>query len=86
MFGPFGKPFYNSVIATFSHQITNEQVPEIKVDSELKLIYVGELVSVILKKIKERKNKKTENIQKYVIFRYMMPRQWILKFPYLFVF
>jgi len=56
VFGPFGKPFYNSVIATFSHQITNEQVPEIKVDSELKLIYVGELVSVILKKIKERKN------------------------------
>ena len=56
VFGPFGKPFYNSVIATFSHQITHGEVPEIKVDGELKLIYVGELVSVILKKIKERKN------------------------------
>ena len=56
VFGPFGKPFFNSVVATFSHQITHGEVPEIKVDAELKLIYVGELVSVILKKIKERKN------------------------------
>ena len=56
VFGPFGKPFYNSVVATFSHQITHGEVPEIKVDRELKLIYVGELVSVILKKIRERKN------------------------------
>ena len=56
VFGPFGKPLYNSVVATFSHQITHGEVPEIQVDGELKLIYVGELVSEILKKIKERKN------------------------------
>jgi UDP-2-acetamido-2,6-beta-L-arabino-hexul-4-ose reductase len=56
VFGPFGKPNYNSVVATFCHQLTHGEQPKINVDGELKLIYVGELVSVILKKIKERKN------------------------------
>ena len=56
VFGPFGKPLYNSVVATFSHQISHGEVPKIQVDGELKLIYVGELVLEILKKIKERKN------------------------------
>jgi len=56
VFGPFGHPYYNSVIATFSHQITNGETPEIEVDGILKLIYVGELVSEIIKKMKEKKN------------------------------
>ena len=48
VFGPFGKPFYNSVISTFSYQICNKQEPKIEVDNELKLIYVGDLVKVII--------------------------------------
>ncbi|HPS60011.1 MAG TPA: NAD-dependent epimerase/dehydratase family protein [Candidatus Cloacimonas sp.] len=48
VFGPFGVPFYNSVISTFSHQICNTQEPRIEVDNELKLIYVGDLVKVVL--------------------------------------
>jgi UDP-2-acetamido-2,6-beta-L-arabino-hexul-4-ose reductase len=48
VFGPFGVPFYNSVISTFSYQICNKQAPKIEVDNELKLIYVGDLVKVIL--------------------------------------
>jgi len=44
VFGPFGNPYYNSVIATFSHQLTHNQTPEIHVDGELKLIYINELV------------------------------------------
>lgn len=56
VFGPFGKPHYNSVVATFSHQISHGETPRIEIDSELKLIYVGELVSEILKKASERKN------------------------------
>ena len=43
VFGPFGVPFYNSVISTFSHQVVNNLVPKIEVDAELKLIYVGEI-------------------------------------------
>lgn len=53
VFGPFGQPNYNSVIATFSHQISNGETPHIHVDGELNLIYVGELVTEILNKIRE---------------------------------
>lgn len=56
VFGPFGKPFYNSVVATFCHQIANGDVPRIDVDGNLKLIYVGDLVSVIVKIINESIN------------------------------
>ena len=56
VFGPFGNPFYNSFIATFSHQLTHNQTPEIDVDSEVKLIYVSEVVQVILSCIRERKS------------------------------
>jgi UDP-2-acetamido-2,6-beta-L-arabino-hexul-4-ose reductase len=56
VFGPFGKPHYNSVIATFSHQVVNNENPEIKVDGSLKLIYVGELAQEIIEKIRLRKS------------------------------
>ncbi|MDO3693645.1 NAD-dependent epimerase/dehydratase family protein [Wenyingzhuangia sp. chi5] len=62
VFGPFGKPFYNSVVATFSHQLANGETPTIQVDGELKLIYVGELIDKIINFIK---NKIEENI--YVV-------------------
>lgn len=56
VFGPFGHPYYNSVVATFSHQIANGETPQIQVDGDLKLIYVGELVAEILGKIRARQN------------------------------
>jgi UDP-2-acetamido-2,6-beta-L-arabino-hexul-4-ose reductase len=56
VFGPFGNPYYNSVIATFSHQLTHNEKPIIDVDGFLKLIYVGELVSEIWKIIREKKS------------------------------
>lgn len=51
VFGPFGNPFYNSVVATFCHQLSHNENPKIEVDGELKLIYVSELVSEIIKAI-----------------------------------
>jgi len=54
VFGPFCKPYYNSVISTFSHQLTHELLPKIKNSSELKLIYVGELVKEIIKVIEDK--------------------------------
>ncbi len=52
VFGPFGKPNYNSVVATFCHQVSHGHTPTILTDSEIRLIYVGELVEVILKEIR----------------------------------
>lgn len=56
VFGPFGHPFYNSVVATFSHQIARNETPKIEVDGDLKLIYVGELVNEIIAKIRQKLN------------------------------
>lgn len=52
VFGPFGEPFYNSVIATFCHQLTRGETPKIEIDGHLKLIYVGELVDEIIQVIR----------------------------------
>lgn len=51
VFGPFGKPYYNSVVATFCHQMNNNEEPIINVDADVKLIYVQELVEQIIQLI-----------------------------------
>jgi len=33
VFGPFGNPYYNSVVATFSHQLTHNEQPRVDVDA-----------------------------------------------------
>ena len=56
VFGPFGKPYYNSVISTFSHQLTHNETPKIEIDGKINLIYIDELVAGIWKIIKEESN------------------------------
>lgn len=56
VFGPFGKPFYNSVVATFCHLLCNGGQPAIDVDGHLKLIYVGELAEQITGAIRQNRN------------------------------
>ncbi len=51
VFGPFGKPYYNSVVATFCYQLKNGEEPLIKNDSILKLIYVNELINFFISHI-----------------------------------
>jgi UDP-2-acetamido-2,6-beta-L-arabino-hexul-4-ose reductase len=55
VFGPFCTPYYNSVVATFCHQLTHNETPHIMVDGEIKLIYVRELVMKILERIELHK-------------------------------
>jgi UDP-2-acetamido-2,6-beta-L-arabino-hexul-4-ose reductase len=57
VFGPFGNPYYNSVIATFSHQLTHNENPRIEIDTELNLIYINELVKTMITKIREKKER-----------------------------
>lgn len=61
VFGPFGNPYYNSVVATFCHQLTHNEQPKIEVDAEMKLIYVNELVQIIINKIDDFANNKIQN-------------------------
>ena len=53
VFGPFGVPFYNSVISTFSYQLVNNLEPKIEIDNQLSLIYVNELVNFIIELIEK---------------------------------
>ena len=52
VFGEGGKPFYNSVVSTFCHQIANELKPKIVVDQEIELVHAQEVAVRILDIIK----------------------------------
>lgn len=56
VFGPFGKPFYNSFIATFCYQLTHKETPSIAVDGEVQLIFVSELVKEIIEIINKEEH------------------------------
>jgi UDP-2-acetamido-2,6-beta-L-arabino-hexul-4-ose reductase len=56
VFGPFGKPFYNSGIATFCYQLCNSQKAVIKTDALLHLIYIDELCEVFINIIEQKVN------------------------------
>lgn len=51
VFGPFGKPNYNSVVATFCHKICRGETPQIIQDSQISLVYVNELIEDIYQEI-----------------------------------
>jgi UDP-2-acetamido-2,6-beta-L-arabino-hexul-4-ose reductase len=44
VFGPFGKPNYNSFIATFCYKLCNEEQPTIITDNEVELVFVTDAV------------------------------------------
>lgn len=54
VFGPFGNPYYNSFIATFSHRIINNEKIIIDIDAEINLIYVQDLIKKIYQVIIEK--------------------------------
>lgn len=57
VFGAFGKPFYNSFVATFCYQLTHGEMPTIAHDGDVKLIYVQELIDTIINEIREGNSK-----------------------------
>ena len=44
VFGPFGKPNYNSFVATFCHKLCNGEEPTIIEDNAVELIFVTDVV------------------------------------------
>ncbi len=71
VFGPFGRPFYNSVISTFSYQLINNETPKIEIDAELNLIYVDELVKLIKNQIETQKE--------IIVEKYFVPHTYSIK-------
>lgn len=47
VYGPFCRPFYNSVVATYCYQLTHGQEPEIKTDQPIGLIYIDDVLQKI---------------------------------------
>jgi UDP-2-acetamido-2,6-beta-L-arabino-hexul-4-ose reductase len=52
VFGDGGRPFYNSVVATFCHQLTHNDQPKIDKDGRMTMIYINDLVEEIIRLIK----------------------------------
>ncbi len=55
-FGEFGKPFHNSVVSTFCHQLAHDQSPEIIVDGDLELIHAQDVASRCLNAVETGEN------------------------------
>ena len=47
VFGDNGRPFYNSVVATFCYQVTHGEQPAILKDGQMSMVYINDLVSDI---------------------------------------
>lgn len=48
VFGEYGRPQYNSAVATFSHQLVNSEIPSIHNDGQLELVHVQDLAEKII--------------------------------------
>jgi UDP-2-acetamido-2,6-beta-L-arabino-hexul-4-ose reductase len=48
VFGEFGKPFYNSAVSTFCHQLAMGETPSIIVDGQLRLIHTQQVAARML--------------------------------------
>lgn len=53
LFGEYGRPFYNSFVATFSHMIARGEDPEIHQDKDLQLLHAQNAVDVLLGTVPE---------------------------------
>lgn len=67
VYGPFGRPNYNSFIATFCHKLTHGETPQVLQDSDVNLIYVGSLCDHILSKIREAQNNESSVIERDLV-------------------
>ena len=66
VFGPFGNPYYNSVIATFCYQLVNNEEPTVNSNSDVNFIYVGELVEEFLNIVRHADTHETSS-QKIIV-------------------
>ena len=56
IFGEGGRPFYNSVVSTFCHQLAEGTQPQILKDSMLELVHAGEVAKEFMESLKNPKS------------------------------
>ncbi len=67
VFGPFGRPNYNSFVATFAHKLTHGEQPQVIKDASVRLIYVGTLVGRILDIIDTVERESEKRIERDIV-------------------
>jgi UDP-2-acetamido-2,6-beta-L-arabino-hexul-4-ose reductase len=55
VYGPGCRPYYNSVVATFCHQLAHDQQPVVIDDQQLALVWINDLVDAIGELIRTRR-------------------------------
>jgi UDP-2-acetamido-2,6-beta-L-arabino-hexul-4-ose reductase len=55
VFGPGCRPYHNSVVATFCHQLSHDQRPVVIDDQEIELVWVNDLAEAICQIIRDRR-------------------------------
>lgn len=63
VYGPFSKPYYNTFIATFAHQLINGENPSIHIDANVKLIYIDSLCKFIIDRIQKHDFEVIERVE-----------------------
>ena len=51
VFGENARPFYNSVVATFCHQIAHDEIPQLQQDTELRLLHAQDVADRVVELI-----------------------------------
>lgn len=59
LFGEFGRPFYNSAVITFAHQIAIGEEPSLTGDAELELLHAQDVAAAMLSAIDSRSSGRT---------------------------
>lgn len=54
VFGEGGRPFYNSVVSTFCHQLARRETPRIQVDGDLELVHAQQVADVVLTQLQAK--------------------------------
>jgi UDP-2-acetamido-2,6-beta-L-arabino-hexul-4-ose reductase len=67
VYGPFGRPNYNSFIATFCHKLVNNEEPKIITDNDVNLIFVSSLCKFIISNIIDIHSSSEKNINEVYV-------------------
>lgn len=67
VFGPFGKPDYNSFIVTFCYKLTHGDFPKVLIDSDVRLVYIGSLCEHLIKKVLDVNSSPVSVIERKII-------------------
>lgn len=54
VFGESGRPFYNSVVSTFCHQIAKSDTPKIERNGQLELLHAQQVAAIIVRAVEGR--------------------------------